>query len=281
MGIEMMFRASVELSREGRTLVGLAVPWEKPALVVDPGSRPYLEEFKRSSTDRTLAQHPDDFPVFVNHRRNEDPIGVVAFQRSDEGLIYEAPISKTSRGDEYLTLVEDGAMRSVSIGFRPISQMKRMSPEGAVTSRTEVALRELSIAPSGFGQYPDARVDSVRATAMMATKMDPTFADIAETVEDAITQKLFGADGPPANAYVYLRDITAEWAIYEVEGGKLDTPQSGPEKVDYTINDDGTCTLSDPTAVQVAYVPRSFTQPSRLERRLALIDPLVIARVRG
>lgn len=156
-----LYRASIELNTEGRTLIGLAVPWDKPTRVQDKTGPAYLEEFARTSADVTIAQHPH-FPVFVRHDYMTDPIGVVTFSRSDEGLMFEAPISKTARGDEMLTLVADGAMRSVSVGFRPLHQKQRMAPEGRVTTRTEVALRELSLAPSGFGQYPEALVDAVR-----------------------------------------------------------------------------------------------------------------------
>lgn len=159
---ETLFRATLDVAETtGRTLSGLAVPWDKPTRVRDLTGPAYLEAFTPGSADVTMRQHPS-FPVFKRHNYNEDPIGVVTFQRSAEGLIFEAPLSKTKAADEALELVNDGAMRSVSVGFRPLKSINRPSTDGTVTWRTEVALRELSLAPSGFGQYPEAMVASVR-----------------------------------------------------------------------------------------------------------------------
>jgi HK97 family phage prohead protease len=158
---DFLYRASLELTTEGRTLVGLAVPWDKPTRVRDLTGPAYFEEFAQTSADVSIRQR-GTFPVFVRHDYAADPIGVVTFERSESGLMFSAPISKTPRGDEMLTLVNDGAMRSVSVGFRPLQTRRRMAAVGEVSTRTEVALRELSLAPTGFGQYPEATVDAVR-----------------------------------------------------------------------------------------------------------------------
>ena len=49
----------------------------------------------------------------------------------------------------------------------------RQVPEGKMVYRTEVALRELSLAPTGFGQYSDAGVLSVRDETGMDADDDP------------------------------------------------------------------------------------------------------------
>lgn len=128
---------------EGRTLSGLAVPWDRPTRVRDLTGPAYLEAFAPGSTDVTVRQH-DTFPVFKRHDYGTDPLGVVTFHRSAEGLLFEAPLSKTRDADEALELVNDGAMRSVSVGFRPLQHVVRQSGTGPVTWRTEVALRELT-----------------------------------------------------------------------------------------------------------------------------------------
>lgn len=161
---ELLFR-SAPVTAEGRTLVGLAMPWEKPTMVRDQTGPAYLEEFTRSSFNRTLDHHREPFPMFVDHRRGAmtDPIGVVMFERSSEGLIYQAPLSRTRASDEYLTLVNDGAMTDVSVGAVGMRHKIRMTPDGRVVSRTEAALRELSLAATGYGQYPESKVLAVRA----------------------------------------------------------------------------------------------------------------------
>lgn len=159
-----LYRASLEIgATNGRTLEGLALKWATPALVRDLTGPAYWEEFVAQSVDRTLAQRSEPFPVFKRHDYTKDPVGVVTFQRSHEGLIFAAPLSKTRDGDEALELVNDGAMSDVSVGFRPLRALARMAPQGRVTSRQEIALRELSLAPTGFGQVPDAKVHAVRS----------------------------------------------------------------------------------------------------------------------
>jgi len=166
---ETLYRSLVIGEAVGRTLSGLAVPWNTPQRVHDPGRPPYLEAFAPESCTRSLAHSPTR-DLFVRHNYTEDPIGTATFHRSAEGLMFEAPVARTQRGDEYLELINGGAMRSVSVGFRPIQHLTRSE----VTVRTEVALRELSLTPTGFGQYAEAGVTAVR---------DLTGDDAAEAAE--------------------------------------------------------------------------------------------------
>ncbi len=270
----ILFRSSLTLgAAEGRTLSGLAVPWDTPTMVRDliggqPGPR-YLEAFAPQSCDITLrAQTPR--PVFVGHEYNygpADPIGAVTFSRSDAegGLVYEAPLSKTARADEMLELVNDGAMRSVSVGFTPRAASRRMLPgTGEVTMRTEVALRELSLAPTGFGQYAEAGVSAVRDQ----LAADVTFDAQQDAVSDAIEKAVFGAAGAPDGCYVWVRDISDSWAVYEVEGGPADEANTKRTlfKVDYTTADTGEVTLSAPVAVAVSYVPTGRSELAEQRR---------------
>lgn len=169
---DTLWRATFEIGDAvGRTLEGLAVPWDRPTRVRDMTGPAYLEAFAPGSADVTIRQHPS-FPVFKRHNYAQDPIGVVTFQRSHEGLIFTAALSKTNAADEALELVNDGAMRSVSVGFRPVQHIKRAMADGEVTVRTEVALKELSLAPTGFGQYQEALVSSVREEQLTTPILD-------------------------------------------------------------------------------------------------------------
>lgn len=165
MSNETLYRALDIGEAAGRTLSGLAMPWDRATRVRDLTGPAYMEAFSPGSTDVSIRQHPS-FPVFVRHDYGQDPLGVVTFRRSDEegGLMYEAPLSKTSRADEMLELVNDGAMRSVSIGFKPLQAVRKTLGRATVDQyRTEVALRELSLAPTGWGQYAEAGVMAVRS----------------------------------------------------------------------------------------------------------------------
>lgn len=168
---------AAEITAEGRTLVGIAFRWDHPSLVPnDPGTGPYLEEFVRGSVTKTLRER-ETFPLIKHHRVDVDPVGVTRFAPADEGLMFEAPLSRTRDADETLELVRDGAMRSVSVRFRPILHKLRHSTAGAVVSRTEIALRELSLAPTGFGIHDGAEVLAVRSEQTApVVELDPAVA---------------------------------------------------------------------------------------------------------
>jgi len=170
---EILYRASVDVVTDGRQLVGLAMPWDTPALVSDPvdvaaralSRQPYLEAYSRTSYDETLRRNPEPRPLFKSHgwKHGGDPIGVAHFERAERGLTFVAYVSRTRDADEALELVNDGAMRSVSVGVLPMTHQHVRLAAGLVTLRTSVGLRELSIAPTGFGQVPGAVVEAVRS----------------------------------------------------------------------------------------------------------------------
>ncbi len=116
--------------------------------------------------------------------------------------------------------------------------------------RTEIALRELSLAPTGFGQYDDAKVLAIRDS----LAPDVTFDQQTDAVSDAIA-RANGSDG--TDCEVHIRDISDAWAVYEIEGGPADEANTkrGLFKVEYETAEDGAVTLSDPVAVAVSYVP--------------------------
>jgi HK97 family phage prohead protease len=109
-----------------------------------------------------MRQHPEGYPVFTRHNYSEDPLGNVVFHRSAEGTMFEATLSRTYEADQKLVLVNDKVLNSVSVGFRPHHHVLRTTPDGNLVYRTEVAYRELSLAPTGFGAYEDALVSAVR-----------------------------------------------------------------------------------------------------------------------
>lgn len=157
---------------DGRTLLGVAFKFDTPSKVRDPGRAPYLEEFARSSVDKTLRQRPT-VPLLLLHDASRLPVGVATFERGEHAVAFEAKISETPGGDEALTLVNDGALRSVSVRFRDFSPPRfRSSPEGRVTTRTEIGLRELSLLPTGFGAHEGAEVLAVRSEGIETPRLD-------------------------------------------------------------------------------------------------------------
>lgn len=175
--------------------------------------------------------------------------------------MFDAPLSATPRADTYLELVKDRAMASVSIQFVPIRHLSRsIAGVNGVVYRTEVGLRHLALAPTGYGQYEDAQV--------LAIRDDTTFDTKSDAVRDAI-EKSIGSSGLPDAPYVIVRDITDSWVVYEIEGGALDlaNTQRTMFRCDYAINaDTGDVTLSEPVAVEVSYVPTGRADLERAER---------------
>lgn len=100
---------------DGRTVYGIAVPYNTPQYIEDG----LTEEFVRGA-----FAHQLNAPFRVRAAREHVQLGGTmigacrALQEQDGGLYFEARISKTVTGDETLELINDKALRQVSIGFR-------------------------------------------------------------------------------------------------------------------------------------------------------------------
>ena len=150
--------AAVEIraAGDGRTIVGVAVPFDRPT---DVGG--YIESFTRGAFARTIAERgAGRVKVLAAHSSSVNPIGRATVLREDPaGLHVELRVSKTQLGDECLALIDDGALDGLSIGFVPIRAVH--NPSTGVVERTEVRLDEISLV--SFPAYDGARVLAVRA----------------------------------------------------------------------------------------------------------------------
>lgn len=170
----MLYRAhpaDLEVRSTGRTIVGLAVPFDVPARVSD-GSHRYTEVFRRGAFARTIAERgPTRVKSLVMHDRQRLPIGRAEVLREDpNGLYAELRVSKTDFGDQVLELVRDGALDGLSIGFQPVPHGDRWSNDQTTCERIEVRLREISIVDSPA--YDDALISAVRAEAAPQVSAD-------------------------------------------------------------------------------------------------------------
>ena len=161
-----LYRASMEFTTEGRTLIGVAVPFEKAAKVRDPGEgAPYHEAFASTAFDVSLRQNPEPRPHYRMHDYVydpiADPIGVANFTKSSEALLFRAFVLAHARATKRSSL-SGMAMSSTSIGFEPIRSRQTVMGADVVTLRTEARLVELSVAPTGRGQYPQSKTLAVR-----------------------------------------------------------------------------------------------------------------------
>lgn len=175
---EMIRRATDDFNVTGRTLEGVALFWDRPARVVDPGKQPYLEAFARGSATKSITEK-GRFPVDWWHgtmsgtmgarsRWAGEVFGSTMFRATDDGLEFTATLSKTRGGDEMLELLNDGAAGDVSVAAWPVKSTNR----AGVVLRTEIALAALSLAPVGAGQIPGAKVLAMRADGAQTPHLD-------------------------------------------------------------------------------------------------------------
>lgn len=155
-------RAKIETG----TVEGIAVPWDTPTNVGG-----YVEAIARGSVE------PGEIKFFWQHR---EVIGrVVDTEDREEGLFIRAKISETTTGKDALTLLRDGVVDGLSIGFEPVEF--RTEPDGTIT-RTKIRIKEVSGVT--FPAYQDASVSQVREAANTKIEennmADVTRADVDE-----------------------------------------------------------------------------------------------------
>ena len=153
---------------ELRTVEGLAVPYND---TIDIGGG-WSERFEKGAIDLNA-----NVKLFRDH---EDIIGVVTeMTESDEGLMIKAKISETVLGNETLNLVKDGAIRSFSVGFIPVTDEKK----DKTIIRKKVNLKEVSLV--AFPAYEKAEVLSVREeTNQEEISMENTTPDYTSAIEE-------------------------------------------------------------------------------------------------
>lgn len=133
---------------DGRTIFGLAVPWNAPQRI----DRTLTEEWmpgafkhqERAAGRVLFAREHMDLGGTL--------IGRMQMMRDDAaGLYVEMRAARTAAGDETLELVRDGALRDLSIGFNERPGGNRVRSDGLV-QRVRADLREVAVVMQGaFG----------------------------------------------------------------------------------------------------------------------------------
>jgi HK97 family phage prohead protease len=158
---EVLYRSfspdvEVRSSGDGRTLSGIAVPYNSPQQI----DATLTEQFAPGAFNAVIrAAHR--VPFARDHiALGGDPIGIIKVLRDDtKGLYFEARVSETQLGNDTLTLIRDGVLDEVSIAFR--EKQNRRLADGTV-ERVTADLRELAVVLSGaYGRK--ALISSVRS----------------------------------------------------------------------------------------------------------------------
>lgn len=163
---ELPVSIAVDPDLDKREVTGIAVPWDQVTTI---GGGAFEESF-----DRGAVVDSEDALLFWRH---SEPIGrIVAAEDTDAGWQVTARISATPRGEEAYTLLRDGVIRSLSVGFKPIASRD----QDGVLVRTKVQVREVSLVP--MPAYAGATISQVRSEA--ATTKENTMTDTTVTAAD-------------------------------------------------------------------------------------------------
>jgi phage head maturation protease len=166
---------------EGRTLIGRAYSYGLPASVTDDGGASrYFEQILHGADTKSIADRAGGtFPLLIWHSQDAnrghfptDEIGEVTFHPTEEGLDYTAVVSRGRLGDEMLELAKDGTAEDVSMTYRPLRNIEGVFEGHPLVSRAEIALKELSLCPTGTGQHEGAKVLVMRATTVVPDLAD-------------------------------------------------------------------------------------------------------------
>lgn len=198
------YKVRAAAAGDGRTITGLAVPYDTPTEIL-PG---WTEIIKRGAIDTAVRP-----ALFYRHG---EPIGIVTeMTDTAEGLEITARISDTAQGRDAATLVADGAITALSIGFFEREWID-LDDGGAITrTQTKIDLREISLVP--IPAYDDAQITSIRQNQHHTQEKEPApMADSTITlaqVDDALTE----AVQPLAARLAALETITTAPAAPAVE----------------------------------------------------------------
>jgi HK97 family phage prohead protease len=147
------FRPELEVRSQGdgRTIVGIAVPYGAPTrinerLVEQFAKGAFNHQLRAANRVRFTREHMD---------LGGSLIGAATLLRDDPaGLYGEFRVSKTPLGDETLELVRDGALSHLSVGFRERENRKLA---GGVTERVKADLSEVAVVMQGaYGELATA-----------------------------------------------------------------------------------------------------------------------------
>lgn len=94
---------------------------------------------------KTIQTRGNQVKMLVNHRWSDIIGKVVELKEDNYGLFFKAKISETARGNEIMTLIKDGVLDRISIGYRTIKS--KWDHENNIRTLEEVELYELSVVP--------------------------------------------------------------------------------------------------------------------------------------
>lgn len=173
----------------GRSFTGVGVPY---------GEEIDLWGIRERFESGSVELDPDGVPSLILwQHRHDEPIGRITAGRDTEaGFEIEGSLSDTERGREVATLLRDGVISRLSIGFRPDEYRIETDDDGTETViHTRVRAHEFSLV--SFPAYTTATVTKVRhrpATPYQEDAMPPETdtltRDDLDAFSETVTDKL-------------------------------------------------------------------------------------------
>lgn len=151
--MEMERRAFGELRAQGRTLVGIAAPFGKPANIAGL----FTERIAPGAFASTISDG-HDILALSDHRDNallgRTRSGTLRLNETASGLEYALDLPATTLGNDLLALAQRDDLGGVSIGFSAASDHW---PNPQTRELRQVVLHEVSIV-SAVPCYPDTTI---------------------------------------------------------------------------------------------------------------------------
>lgn len=158
----ILYRSSSIGAVEGRTIHGIAVPYEQITTISERNERgqivDFREKFTYGSFARSIRERGHKVRLLIGHETRKLPVGQASdLHEERDGLHASFIVADTTDGNDLLTLVRDGVVDSFSIGFTAI----RERWDGDVRVHLEAGLREVSAV--NWPAYPGAAIAGVRS----------------------------------------------------------------------------------------------------------------------
>lgn len=154
------FTCRATTAGDGRTLTAIGVPFNEETEIFEG----YFETFAPGSISDEGA---------ILRYAHSDPIGkITASQDTPAGREITGVISHTPRGDEIATLVADGVLTKMSIGFYPDQYTLTEDERGTHVLHTKVKAVEYSVVE--FPAHPDSQINQIRTELRKAPEMSDT-----------------------------------------------------------------------------------------------------------
>lgn len=120
----------------------------------------FLERFEPGCA----AEHPETVPVLRDHDRSSLVGKVISEEETQEGLSINAALSTTPLAEETRTLLTDGTLTGLSVGFKPLEWREEYSEEEERPLIIHERIQVLEYSLTAFPAYKSATVTQARHT---------------------------------------------------------------------------------------------------------------------